>query len=201
MKWVVWLTCPVVPGWPPTSQATRQRLGLDKPVFYWTRVPVALPPPWQWHGTHNQYHHWAGQLLRGNLGYSCRDGQPVTRLLAQALAVSVTADRQRRRRWLLAWPWGWGYTWLAATCGGWRASLRAGLAALQVMPGFLVALALLLLFANPDVLNVSPRRGPGPGGTARRGGLLGRPRPAAAAELGIGRATHLDFAPGGRPAL
>ena len=140
--------------------ASRQRLGLAEPVFYWTRVPTPLPH-WQWHGPHNQYHHWLGQLLRGSLGYSYRDGQPVTRLLAQALAVSVPlAGSAAMLATILALALA---LYLAGADRGWRrAGWRAALAALQVTPIFLVSLALLLLFANPDVLNVVPAGGQAP---------------------------------------
>ena len=143
-----------------SQQAIRQRLGLAEPVFYWTRV-LGSPPRWQWHGTHNQYHHWVRQLLHGNLGYSYRNGQPVTQLLAQALAVSVPLTGSAA---VLATGLALGLALYLASGsrGKWRASLRAGLATLQVLPGFLVALALLLLFANPDVLNVVPAAGRAP---------------------------------------
>ena len=143
-----------------SQQARRQRLGLAEPVFYWTRVP-GPPPRWQWHGPRNQYHRWLAQLLRGNLGYSYRDGQPVARLLAQALAVSIplagsAAVLATGLALLLA-------LYLASgSRGGRRAGLRAVLAALQVTPVFMVSLALLLLFANPDVLNLVPAGGRAP---------------------------------------
>lgn len=145
-----------------SRQASRQRLGLAEPIFYWTRQP-GPPPRWHWNGPRNQYHHWVGQLLRGNLGFSYRDGQPVTRLLAQALAVSVPLAGGAAG---LATGLALGLAlYLAgAARGGGRAGLRAVLAALQVTPVVLVALALLLLFANPDVLNLIPAAGRVPAG-------------------------------------
>ncbi|WP_223648326.1 ABC transporter permease [Hymenobacter psoromatis] len=140
--------------------ASRQRLGLAEPVFYWTRLPGPTNQ-WQWHGPHNQYHHWLGQLLRGSLGTSYRDGQPVTRLLAQALIVSVPLAGGAA---VLATGLALGLAlYLArAARGKRRAGLRAALAALQMTPVFLVSLALLLLFANPDLLNLMPAAGRAP---------------------------------------
>ena len=36
-----------------------------------------------------QYVHWAGNVLRGNLGYSWRNREPVTELIAQKLPVTA----------------------------------------------------------------------------------------------------------------
>ncbi len=131
--------------------AVKQRLGLTQPVFYVTR----LNGQWQWNGNHNQYHAWVSQLAHGNLGQSYADGQPVTALLSQALLYSVPLAGSAA---ILAAISALGLAlYLARAPGGRaRAAVRAGLAALQVMPLFLVALALLLLLANPDVLNLLP---------------------------------------------
>lgn len=137
-----------------TRQALRQRLGLAEPLFYVSRV-AGPPVTWHWNGLRNQYHRWATQVLHGNLGQSYRDGQPVTTLLAHAIAYSLPLAAAAAGLAVAA-ALGLGL-YLARTPRGWLPALvRAGLAALQVTPLFLLALALLLLFANPDALNLLP---------------------------------------------
>lgn len=143
-----------------SQQAIRQRLGLAAPVFYITRAPSSTDS-WQWNGLHNQYHDWLSQVLRGNLGKSYLDGQPVTTLLGHALAYSVplagsAAVLATTLALVLA-------LFLAGTSGGGgRTLVQASLAALQVMPLFLLALTLLLLLANPEMLNLMPESSQGP---------------------------------------
>ena len=148
-------------------RAVRQRLGLTEPIFYVTRTPGTLPR-WQWQGPHNQYHRWVAQVLRGNLGQSYRDGQPVTARLGQALAYSLPLAGAAAG---LAGALGLGLgLYLARADQSRRRGLvRTSLAALQVTPLFLLALGLLLLFANPDVLNLLPTAASEP---AAAGGLL-----------------------------
>lgn len=140
-------------------QALRHRLGLDEPLFYITRT-AGSPPSWHWHGVHNQYHQWFSHLLRGDLGVSYRTGQPVAQLLGPALAYTIPlmvlalAVASTLAVWLAL-----GLANAPARGGSWRASVRALLAGMQVLPLFTVALALLLLLANPDVLNVLPADG------------------------------------------
>lgn len=162
--------------------AIRQRLGLAEPVFYVTRS-AGPGGQWQWHGLHNQYHQWVSQLLRGNLGQSYVSGQPVVVLLGQALACSVPLVGVAAA---VATALAVGLAlYLARTPRGrLRALLQAGLAFLQIMPLFLLALALLLLLANPDTINILPatRRGQGPGELAS---LLYWARRAALPTLGL----------------
>ncbi|RZL14268.1 MAG: ABC transporter permease, partial [Hymenobacter sp.] len=137
-----------------TQQALRQRLGLAEPVFYVSRV-AGPPITWRWNGLHNQYHRWATQVLRGNLGQSYRDGQPVTALLRHAVAYSLPLAATAAGL-AVALALGLGL-YLARTPHGWLPTLvRTALAAMQVTPLFLLALVLLLLFANPDFLNLLP---------------------------------------------
>ena len=143
-----------------SQQALRQRLGLDLPLFYVSRAP-GTHGPWQWHGAANQYHTWVRGLLHGDWGYSYRDGQPVLDLVRPALAYSLplagTASLLATGLALLL------ALYLARAPGGWgRRLVQSGLSALQVMPLFLLALGLLLLLANPDVLNLLPAAGQAP---------------------------------------
>ncbi len=137
-----------------SQQAIRQRLGLEEPIFYATRSP-GPDGQWHWNGRRNQYHQWVSQLLRGNLGRSYISGQPVTSLFGQALAYSVPLVGSAT---VLATALAVGLAlYLARTPRGrLRAVVQASLTLLQVMPLFLLALALLLLLANPDVLNILP---------------------------------------------
>ncbi len=74
-------------------QAKAKEMGLDKPLFYagvrakpvlFFYAPVAV-----WHGVDNQYHHWITRFLRGDLGVSWYDDQPVAEKLASPLAVTL----------------------------------------------------------------------------------------------------------------
>ena len=147
---------------PAEQQAARlamlHRLGLDLPLFYASRRPGLQrnSGDWQWHGSHNQYHRWMMALLRGDLGTSFRTGEPVSASLRHALAytlpltgtaalLAVGAALMLATR-LAAGPW-------------WQRPVRAVLVAVHSLPLFVVALALLLLFANPDVLAWFPAYG------------------------------------------
>ncbi len=133
------------------SRATlRHRLGLGLPVFYVSR---AAGGAWAWHGTRNQYHRWLRGLGHGNLGTSFRTGEPVTQRLAQALALTLpvtglAAVLATLAALLLAQRLAAGPRWAAA--------VRAALVALHAVPLFVLALGLLLLFANPEVLDWFP---------------------------------------------
>jgi peptide/nickel transport system permease protein len=139
------------------EQALRHRLGLELPIFYFSRLP-GPPVSWRWNGTANQYHTWAVALLHGDLGHSYHDGQPVTTLIGQALVYSLplagcAAVLAVGLALLLA-------LYLAQAPGGLlRHFTFVALSGLQVTPLFLLALGLLLLFANPDFLNLLPASG------------------------------------------
>ena len=140
------------PGRAAALSAWQHRQGLDEPVFYVTR-PAGQ---WQWHGTHNQYHRWLRQLLRGKLGYSYRTGQPVGSMLAPALAYTLPLMAAASG---LAAVGAIGLALvLAASAPGGRL-MRTGLTALQAVPLFALSLGLLLLLANPDALDVLPANG------------------------------------------
>lgn len=143
-----------------SRQALRHRLGLDAPVFYITRAP-GPPVSWHWHGLHNQYHTWLRQLLHGQLGVSYRDGQPIGVRIEAALAYTLPLM-------LLALTLAVGAAWLlaqylAAGAGLVRRALLLGLLGLQALPLFALALGLLLLLANPDLLNILPADDPAAG--------------------------------------
>ncbi|MCC2546832.1 ABC transporter permease [Hymenobacter sp. BT175] len=143
-----------------TEQRMRHRYGLDAPLFYITLERSYLNPNaarrWQWHGTANQYHSWVKQLSRGDFGFSYRDSKPVTSVLLDSLRHTLPLTVGAA---VLA-------TTLALALGvftrpRWQAALRSILSLLDILPLFVVALLLLLLLANPDVLAWFPAYGEG----------------------------------------
>ena len=145
----------------PTAQATltrqlRHRYGLDQPLFY---VSWQDGAGWRWHNSQNQYHAWLTRLGHGDLGRSYREDAPVRTLLGRALRYTLPLT-------LLATAGSLGLAvWLAIGLSyrpGWRRGVVALLHGVQSLPLFLVAVSLLLLLANPDVLAWFPAFGLGP---------------------------------------
>jgi peptide/nickel transport system permease protein len=132
-------------------QALRERLGLDVPLFYVSQGPTG----WQWTGTRNQYHRWASGVLHGDLGTSYRDGQPVTTSLFQALCFTIPLVSAAILG-AVGGAVGLGLYLTSGPKSRARAIIRAGLGVVHIVPPFLLALALLLLLANPDMLNIVP---------------------------------------------
>jgi len=143
------------------QQALRHRLGLDEPVFYLTRT-TGPPVRWQWHGRHNQYHHWLSLLLHGNLGYSYRTSQPVAALLGAALVYTtpLMALASTLATGLAIWL-ALGLVNSPTAPRRWQTVVRTLLTGIQALPLFSLSLALLLLLANRDLLNVLPADGMG----------------------------------------
>ncbi|GAA4039464.1 ABC transporter permease [Hymenobacter glaciei] len=136
--------------------AARHRLGLDRPLFY---VGCSAAGSWEWGGWHNQYHQWLRALLHGNLGTSFRSGELVSHRLAQALAFTLPLTGLAAVLAILA------ALVLAtgmAAFPRWQGPVRTVLVGLHSVPLFIVALALLLLFANPELLNWFPAYGAAP---------------------------------------
>ncbi|MGV3541218.1 MAG: ABC transporter permease [Rufibacter sp.] len=46
-------------------------------------------PGFYWNGSQNQYHQWLTQILKGNLGVSLKDYQPVTKKIVEGLQVTA----------------------------------------------------------------------------------------------------------------
>jgi peptide/nickel transport system permease protein len=141
-----------------TIHQIRQRLGLTGPLFYfsWERAASGSVAKWHWHGTVNQYHQWLRNALQGDLGTSYRDGQPVATVLSEALRHTVPLTICAA---LLT-------IGLALFLGLWLASgksnfLMTALYGIDALPLFVVALGLLLLLANPDILPLFPAYGSG----------------------------------------
>ncbi|WP_167855449.1 ABC transporter permease [Hymenobacter fodinae] len=143
-----------------TEALLRHRFGLDMPLFYvsFSTPAGATSPTWMWHGTTNQYHRWLNSLLHGNLGHSYREDTAVTELLRRAMQYTLPLT-------MLAALLGVALTfelciWLEYH-PAWRSAMLSILYAVQAMPLFVIALVLLLLLANPDVLAWFPAYGLG----------------------------------------
>lgn len=153
------------------EQRFRHRLGLDLPLFYFSLPAAGASPRWQWYGTRNQYHQWLRQLMHGDLGRSYRDGQPVVALLAAALTYTLPLTTLAATLSILLALW-------LATRLSVRQRLRPHalrlLYGLDALPLFVLALLLLLLFANPDMLTWFPAYGLGEDSEVADAPLLAR---------------------------
>lgn len=135
-------------------KAALLRLGLDGPLFYFSRSgPGPDPMRWHWNGRRNQYHRWLDAVLRGDLGTSFRDGRPVAARLETALACTVPLTGTAAA---LAIALALALAAGLARNPWWRQPIMALLAALQALPLFVLATGSLLLLANPDALNWFP---------------------------------------------
>jgi peptide/nickel transport system permease protein len=135
--------------------ALRARFGLNQPLFYFT-PPATGGQTWHWHGPRNQYHRWLTKVLRGNLGVSFRTGEPVTSRLGRALALTLPLTGTAAA---LAVILAVVLALRMAAAPVWAATVRTVLVAIHSLPLFVVALGLLLVFANPDVLAWFPSYG------------------------------------------
>lgn len=143
-----------------SSTAVRLRLGLDRPLFYIGRSAAGT---WQWRGWHNQYHQWLRGLLHGNLGNSFRSGEPVSQRLAGALALTLPLTGTAAALAALA---ALALAVSLAAAPRWQQPVRTVLVGLHSIPLFVIALSLLLLLANPELLNWFPAYGFAPGSSA-----------------------------------
>lgn len=142
------------------QRALRHRLGLDRPLFYWSVAAHPVYGLWlpagQWHGLQNQYHQWVSQLATGSLGNSYRDGRPVTTVLRETLPNTLLLTLPAALGTVVFSLWAglrlaggrWWQRWLLGFCVG-----------LDAVPLFLVATTLVLLLANPDALALFPAYG------------------------------------------
>lgn len=133
--------------------AVRHRLGLDLPLFYLGRSAAGV---WQWQGSRNQYHEWLQELCHGRLGSSYRSGEPVSQRLAQALAFTLPLTGTAA---VLAALAALALACALAAAPRWQPPVRTALVGLHSVPLFIVAMGLLLLLANPELLNWFPADG------------------------------------------
>ena len=112
-------------------------------------------PEFRWHGSANQYHWWISSFLSGNMGNSYTDGLPITAKIGQKLRVSIQ---------LILWAI--LVSFFIAIPVGLQAGTHPGSPFDQwtyritmtgyALPSFFVGTLLLLLFSNPDFLNILP---------------------------------------------
>lgn len=140
------------------EQATRHRLGLDIPLFYvGTHTPTAATAGrWHWNGLPNQYHRWLSETLHGRFGTSFRTGESVASRLRQALLFTLPLTGTGAG---LAVALALVLAQRLAARPRWHRPVRGILVALQALPLFVIALGLLLLFANPEILAWFPSYG------------------------------------------
>ncbi|WP_167855108.1 ABC transporter permease [Hymenobacter wooponensis] len=143
-----------------TEALLRHRFGVDVPLFYlsFSTPPGATAPAWQWHGMTNQYHRWLESLLHGNLGYSYREGAAVADLLKSALQYTLPLTFLAA---ILAVALTFEFCIWLGSHPAWRSPILSTLYVVQSIPLFVIALVLLLLFANPDVFTWFPAYGLG----------------------------------------
>ena len=139
----------------------RQRLGLDKPLFYYsmsaTETDFPLPRP-HFHGLNNQFHHWLRNAIRGDFGYSYFDGEAIGTKLWPKLRLSFLLTVSSL---LLAFA-------ISIPIGVFGASRPDGhfdrysalvMFMMYSLPTFFVGTLLLYTFSNPDVLYWFPEAG------------------------------------------
>ena len=107
-------------------------------------------PSFKWYGLDNQYHHWAIGCLRGNLGISYVDGQPVTDKIEAALNWTLLINVfSILLAYLFAIPLG---VYAARKKDKWQDRVIGFfLFALFALPSFWVAIMLLVLFTTPEL--------------------------------------------------
>ncbi len=143
------------------------RTNQQLPLFYISIAPILpsatadysyLLPDFEWHGSQNQYHLWASQLLKGSLGVSFASNRAVAdsileaagntiwillasmvAAIALALVLSISMVQHNRTHW--------------------RRFILSFLIVLDSLPLFVLSLLLLLLLANPDALQIFPAFG------------------------------------------
>ncbi len=107
-----------------------------------------LLPAFRWHGFDNQYHRWAGQILRGELGFSLADRRPVgPKIFAAAKVTALLNGLAILLVFLLAIPIG---LYAAGYRGGWFDRLTTlGLFLLFGIPSFWLATLLANYLTTP----------------------------------------------------
>ena len=109
-----------------------------------------LIPVLRWHGSNNLYHIWLTSLLKGNLGKSILDQQPVLMVLKEAISNTLLLlFISLLLIFLLAIEIS---LMLARKNNGWQKLVLSGLYILDGVPIFVTALLLLAFFAVVDLL-------------------------------------------------
>jgi peptide/nickel transport system permease protein len=116
---------------------------------------VLFIPVIRWHGHHNQYHMWLKDFVRGDLGRSYRDGQPVGQLLGEAISNTLLLLLFALvLTFVLGIELALGLSQGAMRHG--RQLVLSSLYFLDSIPLFIVALLLLTVLAGAGYLNIFP---------------------------------------------
>jgi ABC-type dipeptide/oligopeptide/nickel transport system permease component len=127
-----------------------RKLGLDKPVFYMSwgvSAESRYLPLVRWHGFDNQFHHYCLHIIRGDLGKSFIDEQPVWDKIRTPLSISLVLG-------ILTLIFSFLMSiLLAIVLARWHGRRRekwlsAGLSLLYAIPTFLLALIAVVFFTN-----------------------------------------------------
>lgn len=165
--------------WPDTAEVLLHTAKPDDMASIWRKVPTAqgnsidaifqaklrftqmqhhakpfnlLIPDWRWHGWHNQYHSWLTGLIKGNLGKSYRDEQPVWLKIGEAIGNTLLLLIGSL---LLTF---WFSIELSLVLCRWQKGRNSVLAILYILdsiPLFIVALLLLTLLLGSGYINIS----------------------------------------------
>ena len=133
-------------GWQPAYQAVAQaHAAMLAAASPWKHLLPAL----HWHGTHNQYHYWLSNVLRGDWGRSYRDERPVFDKIAEALRWTVLINLLSvLLAYLLAVPIGvYSAVYQGSVFDRW---VNNSLLLLYSVPGFWLAILLSVFFTNPQ---------------------------------------------------
>ncbi len=129
-----------------------------RPIKRW--IPVI-----KWHGLDNQYHTWVfgddktrRGIIRGDFGYSYRDGQAIADKIGSKIKWSLLLSLTGMLlAYLISIPMGVYSAWYK---GCWFDRISTPLLfSLYAIPAFFAGTLLLVLFANPDVLDWFPSSG------------------------------------------
>lgn len=126
---------------------------------------LVFVPDFSWFGAHNQFHRWIfgdGEntlgIIRGDFGISYRDGQKINDRIGKKVKWSISlAFISIILAYLISLPVG---IYAGYRAGGLFDKISGLiLFALYSLPGFFVGTLLLVLFANPDMLDWFPESG------------------------------------------
>lgn len=140
------------------------RTNQQLPLFYIGFAPVSsasrqaysfLIPDFNWHGSNNQYHIWAKNIVSGSLGHSFASSRAVTEVIWEAtgntFAIVLLSLIIALGLALLL-----GINMVQGKGIKWRRLLLSSLMVLDSFPLFVLCLLLLLFFANPDFFQLFP---------------------------------------------
>ncbi|MER2997176.1 ABC transporter permease [Pontibacter populi] len=157
-----------------------KRTNQQLPLFYVGLEPITkanantgytyLLPDFTWNGTHNQYHIWASEVLTGSFGASFASTRPVMEVITEAAGNTI---------WIIgssmlvtiALALVLGVAMVRWQNAKWPSWLLSFLIVLDCFPLFVLTLLLLLLLANPDVLQLFPVFGLGYSSVVNQNGI------------------------------